>query len=383
MGSKNNQEVLNRDQAQFQIHLRNTTGADNVHAYVTGTDIQRGDLFFLRADGKTPYYPKNPSSNGAPLEHDCAIKLGSLDSTTLVTIPHLESGRIYFVIGKLVFSLNNGNGAPALVTPSPFELGSKNYDVKWSFAEFTWNTENMYANISFQDYVGLPIALTLKTASGNTQHVAGLAADGVLTVCKKLEYVGHDHGDWAKLVMKSKQGEYLRAITPYNGMQLYPGLFDGYYDKYVDKVWEKYQDNPLLVNTVATGKLTGHVENGELKIGGETFTKPSTADIFGNNSGPFANVGSEERKAIIPLLCAAFNRSTLLKDHEVPDPDGRQDYYKDTVTNYYAKVVHEVLPDGRGYAFAYDDVQPEGAKDQSGRVHSGSPEELVVTVGGH
>lgn len=61
MGSENNQEVFNGDQAQFQIHLRNTIGADNVHAYVTGTDIQRGDLFFLRADGKTPYYPKKPS----------------------------------------------------------------------------------------------------------------------------------------------------------------------------------------------------------------------------------------------------------------------------------------------------------------------------------
>ncbi|KAJ4303173.1 hypothetical protein N0V90_002066 [Kalmusia sp. IMI 367209] len=382
MSFENNQEVMDEEQAAFQIHLRNTIGADNVHAYVTGTDIQRGHLFFLRADGKTPYYPKNPPSDGAPLEHDCAIKLGSSNSATPITIPHLKSGRIYFVVGKLIFSLNHDEGGPALVTPSPFELGTKNHNVKWSFAEFTWNADNLYANISFQDYVGLPIALTLKTTSGNTQHVAGLPANGVSTVCKRLEHVDHDHADWAKLVMKSSQGEYLRAITPFNGMQLQPGLFDGYYEKYVDKVWEKYKDTPLLVNTAAPGKLKGHVVNEVLKVGGETFTKPSTADIFGNNSGPFANEGSQERKDIIPLLCAAFNRSTLLEDHETPDPNGRQDYYKATTTNYYAKIIHDVLPDGRGYAFAYDDVKPAGAKDQSGRVQSSSPKLLIMTVGG-
>ncbi|CAO2653954.1 Nn.00g106870.m01.CDS01 [Neocucurbitaria sp. VM-36] len=382
MAAHNEQHVLDTDQSRFTIHLRNSTNADNVHAYVTGTDIQRGHLFLLRADGKTPYYPANPSSNGSPLAHDCAIKLGAPGSTTSATIPHLENARIYFVIGKLVFALNQGEGAPALVEPSPFDLNSKNHDAKWSFAEFTWNAENMYANISFQDFVGLPIALTLKSGD-KTQHVAGLPAGGVSDVCKKLEHVGNDHSDWAKLVMKSQNGDYLRAITPYNGMKLYPGLFKGYYDKYVDKVWQKYQNQTLLVNTAAPGKLKGHVENGVLKVGGESFKKPSTADIFGNNSGPFANEGSDERKAIVPLLCAGFVRSTLLSDHETPDPDGRQDYYKDKVTDHYAKIVHEVLPDGRGYAFAYDDVKPKGAKDQSGRVKSQNPDTLIVAVGGH
>ncbi|KAJ4374944.1 hypothetical protein N0V83_002022 [Neocucurbitaria cava] len=382
MAAQNEQQVLDTNQTHFTIHLQNTTQADNVHAYVKGIDIQRGDLFLLRADGKTPYYPANPPSDGAPLAHDCAIKLGPPGSTTPVTIPHLESGRIYFVIGKLVFALNHGDSAPALVEPSPFDLASKNHDVKWSFTEFTWNSENMYANISFQDFVGLPIGLTLKSGD-KTQHVAGLPAGGVSTICKKLEHVAVDHADWAKLVMKTQNGDYLRAITPYNGMTLHPGLFDDYYDKYVDSVWQKYKDQTLLVNTAAAGKLKGHVEDGKLKIGGETFAKPSTADIFSNNSGPFLNQGSDQRKAIIPLLCAGFIRSTLLSDHETPDPDGRQDYYKAKVTDYYAKIVHNVLPDGKGYAFAYDDVKPEGAKDQSGRVQASNPDNLIVTVGGH
>ncbi|KAF9695012.1 hypothetical protein EKO04_006877 [Ascochyta lentis] len=382
MTSKDGQQVTGLGQPQFTIHLRNSTDSDNVHAYVTGTDIQHDNLFLLRADGKTAYHPANPSSDGAPLAHDCAIKLGASGSNVPISIPHLRGARIYFAIGKLVFTLNKGDGRAALVEPSPFDLDSKNHDVRWSFTEFTWNTENLYANISFQDFVGLPISLTLKPTSGNTQHVAGLPADGVSNVCKRLEHVGFDTEDWAKLVMKSKNGQYLRAITPYNGMKLYSGLFRGYYDKYVNEVWQKYEKQALLVDTAAPGKLKGHVEDGVLKIGSESFAKPSTADIFGLNSGPFENTGSELRKEIIPLLGAAFNRSTLLRDNETPDPDGQKDYYQAKVTNYYAKIVHEVLPDGRGYAFAYD-VKPPGTKDQSGRVKATHPESLVVTVGGH
>lgn len=382
METPNNQQVLDVDQARFHIQLHNSVNADNVHAYVTGTGLQRGTLFFLRADGKTPYYPANPSSPGTPLAHDCAIKLGNAGSSAKVTVPHLKSARIYFVIGKLHFSLNPGGDGPALVQPSPTD--SENHDVNWSFAEFTWDLDRMYANISFVDFVGLPIALTLKTTSGGTQHVAGLPADGIAAVCKKLEHVG-ENSDWAKLVMKTKQGHYLRAISPNNGMVLHPGLFKGYYEKYVDNVWQKYQDTVLLVNTPGPGKLKGHVRNGELNVSGNSFIKPSTSDIFNNDGGPFAlgPNASEERKEIVPRLCAGFNRSTLLDDNETPDPDGRQDYYKTAVTNYYAKIVHEVTPDGRGYAFPYDDVKPDGGKDQSGSVVSGDPKSLIITVGGH
>ena len=34
----------------------------------------------------------------------------------------------------------------------------------------------------------------------------------------------------------------------------------------------------------------------------------------------------------------------------------RATYYQDPITNHYARLVHEHLKDGRGYAFAYDDV---------------------------
>jgi hypothetical protein len=42
--------------------------------------------------------------------------------------------------------------------------------------------------------------------------------------------------------------------------------------------------------------------------------------------------------------------------------------------------VHNV--DRKGYAFAYDDVQPEGGEDQSGKVNAGDPVLFTVSAGG-
>ena len=45
--------------------------------------------------------------------------------------------------------------------------------------------------------------------------------------------------------------------------------------------------------------------------------------------------------------------------------------------------MHAVNLDGKGYAFAYDDVQPDGGADQSGKVNAGDPTTFIVAVGGN
>ena len=44
--------------------------------------------------------------------------------------------------------------------------------------------------------------------------------------------------------------------------------------------------------------------------------------------------------------------------------------------------MHENNIDGKGYAFAYDDVQPDGGEDQSGKVNAGDPKAFTIIVGG-
>jgi hypothetical protein len=102
--------------------------------------------------------------------------------------------------------------------------------------------------------------------------------------------------------------------------------------------------------------------------------------LKGCNSGPFTTGPSPERNAIIPRLAAAFVRTTLLCEEQ--HPSHPRTFYRDDPTNHYARIVHENNLDGKGYAFAYDDVQPDGGEDQSGKVNDGAPKVFTVIVGG-
>lgn len=59
-----------------------------------------------------------------------------------------------------------------------------------------------------------------------------------------------------------------------------------------------------------------------------------------------------------------------------------EDYYLEAPTNWYSKAVHDAEVDGRGYAFAYDDVAASGGRDVSGTVAVGDVGVWRVFVGG-
>lgn len=84
------------------------------------------------------------------------------------------------------------------------------------------------------------------------------------------------------------------------------------------------------------------------------------------------------RKAIVPRLAAALNRTTLLDNPNQPTAEDPARFYGGDVTNHYARIVHSKLPDNRGYAFPYDDVSP--GPDFSGAVFAGDPQVLTITI---
>lgn len=366
----------------LQIALQNTTTSSAVYAYVTGNAIDNGNaLMLLEADGHTVYYPSSPSATGAPLGADCAIPLGAPGTTTTVTIPHIAGGRLWFSVGgPLTFLLNPG---PALVEPSVTNPSDPNVNLSWDFCEFTFNSSQLYANITYVDFVCLPIAMTLTNSAGAVQSVAGMPADGLDTVCANL-VAQHDTdgAGWNQLVVTAN-GKNLRALSPNNGIVMNSSLFSGYYQPYVDQVWSTYASRSLTVDTQASwGSASGSVSGGVLEFPGVgSFAQPSAADIFSCSTGPFANA-SGEMGALIARISAAFNRSTLLIDSDQPDGENPADYYTAAVTNHYARIVHAANLDGRGYAFPYDDVTPNGGTDQSGYVADPNPVLWTVAVGG-
>lgn len=368
-------------QLQFAITNQASAGQGPVYAYVTGIYIPDGRRCLLRADGHNLYFPTEPSCIGSPLLEDCAIPLGDQGNTTSIVVPQLAGGRLWFSHGqKLTFVLNPG---PALVEPSVLNPSDPNAHVDFAFCEFTLNDAQFYANISFVDFVPrLPIALQLDTASGQSQHVAGLPRDGLIQISNGLRQQANiDKRPWDKLIVGPADNP-LRALNPTHGDAV-QASFAGYYEPYVDQVWCLYGSSSFSVNTqAAAGTLQASIDktSGQLCVGKELFTKPNTADIFGCNSGPFTTGPSPDRNAIIPRLAAAFIRSTLLDTQAQPSsPDT---FYKGQITSHYARILHQVTCDHKGYAFAYDDVQVDGGEDQSGKVNAGDPTVFRVTIGG-
>ena len=369
------------------IALQNQTTSSNVYAYITGQAIDNNNaIFLLQSDGKTYYYPSSPSSTGSPLAQDCAIPLGSPGNTVTVTIPHLAASRIWFSVdGTLTFLLNPG---PALVEPSVTNPSDPNIDTSWDFCEFTFNSSQLFVNISYVDFLCLPVSLTLENTAGATQHVAGLGPNGLDTVCSGLTAQNNsDHAGWSSLIVPKPSGGNLRVLSPNNGIVTNNSLFNGYFQPYVNQVWSDYTGKDLSIDTQAQwGVVAGEVASSNdlltfSNVG--TFAQPSSADIFSCSTGPFAarSTNTAEMGAIGARISAAFNRSTLLLNSVTPSGTPSQ-YYQNAITNHYARIVHAANLDGLGYAFPYDDVTPTGGQDQSGALQDPSPKLLTVAVGG-
>ncbi|MEU1329010.1 glycoside hydrolase family 64 protein [Streptomyces sp. NPDC005865] len=372
--------------ATCELALANKSLPGQVRAYVTGHEQGTDRWVLLKPDGGV-YRPESPSAPQTPLPVDCAIPLGAAGSAPKVlTLPQMYGARVYFVRDdKLDFFLNPG---PALVEPAFATREDPNYGRTWSFCEFTFNPQQLYANISYVDLVtALPIGLTLE--GDGTHTVAPLPDGAVDKIASDLAaQTAKDGQPWDRLVIRGSGGGVLRVISPQNLMAPYfdkPDQmpFRDLWNGYIDQVWDKYRSTDLKIDLQGgRGVFTGRVSGDVLTFnGGHSFAKPTSKDIFTCNHGPFANNPGDpdDKKGLLARLAAGFNRSIMLTHPEQPNGTTTADYYRDAVTNHWSRVVHANSP--IGYAFPYDDVRPDGQPDVSGAAHDGNPRRFTVSVG--
>lgn len=384
------------DSAKLPLALVNNFSGKRINAYVTGLD-SKGRLVMLRPDS-TFYYPSSNPGQVIPqrVTANVAIPLGPKGSTTHVAIPdYISSARIWFAEGTLrfwtIWSIET-NG-PSLVEPSAINPEDPSSTVNWGFVELT-NTAagGLYANISYVDFVGLVLGMSLRTRGTDTiQSTKGLRPNAVPAICRALvDQTARDGMPWGDLCLATAPGRPLRIIAPIDFISTNPRAFQSYFTKYIDRVWKHYTTHTLTINTQSpAGPVACRVTpDNLLTCAGDSrpYARPSAADIFGCNSGPFAISGSDNaiHRAIVPRLCAAFNRGTLMLEGGggATQPGVHADrYYQAGPVNWYSAFVHREEVDGRGYAFSYDDVNPDGGVDQSGVV-AGWAKELTVVVGG-
>ncbi|MGW1965510.1 beta-1,3-glucanase family protein [Streptomyces sp. NPDC001935] len=363
------------------VRLANTSGHDTVYAYISGTDSS-GWPVFVSANGTLNRLP-SPSSPVTPIA-DYSIALGASGSAakTVTLTDYIIGGRVWFSVGqKLQFFVNPGSPPgvvqPALVSSDP------NWATNWTFCEFTFNSANLYANISYVDMVALPISMA-STGSGGNQSVSPLPSGALASIASGLQAQhASDGAPWDRLVVTDSSGGVLRVMAPAHS----PVDFGGYWNDYLNRVWSHYASTPLTINGQGSiGSYTGTVSGNAivfsgLNTNGVPFTKPSAVDIFGCASGPLYNSGGDARGAIAARLAAAINRSSLLVPGGNSNPDGvtPSQYYTDSITNHYARLVHKYA--SIGYAFPYDDVGPTGSAPVDGHIQDGAPTSWSITLG--
>ncbi|MBP0460676.1 beta-1,3-glucanase family protein [Streptomyces montanisoli] len=367
------------------LALENNSGSGTVYAYVSGADSS-GWPGFVGPDGRFNRLP-SPSSPVTPIA-DYSIPLGASGSapTRLTLSDYIIGGRVWFSVGKKIqFFVNppGGNGGvPGLVQPG-FTSSDPNWQTNWTFCEFTYNSANLYANISYVDMVALPVSMA-STGSSGSQSVSPLPNGALASIASGLRAQhAADGAPWDRLVATDSSGAVVRVLAPGHS----PVDFGGYWNGYLDAVWNYYQSHTLTVNGQGSiGSYRGTVSGGVLTFAGLNtngvpFTKPSAVDIFGCASGPLYNSGSDARGAVAARLAAALNRSSLLVSGGDNQPDGvnPSQYYTDPTTNHYARLVHQYA--SIGYAFPYDDVGPTGAAPVDGHIQDGAPTSWTVSLG--
>ncbi|KAK1242848.1 hypothetical protein MKX08_005660 [Trichoderma sp. CBMAI-0020] len=370
------------------IKLVNSFSGNQVNAYISGLDSD-GRNVFVAADGSLVYPSSGGSSVPVPINSNIAIPLPAKGNSITVTVPIvITSARIYFSEGNLQFfmvKIPNGDG---LVQPSPTNLSDPSAGVNWGFVELSYTTDHaVYANISYVDFVGMILSMTLSVKDGSgTQVTKGLSSTAVSQICNGLVQQGNSDGyPWASMCVANSAGTPIRALSPNDYNVINSAGFQNYWTAYVDQVWNQYTNNPLTINTQSVGNVNCQVSGGTLNCNGDNrgYAKPTAGDIWGCNSGPFAIQGGDNavHAAVVPRLCAAFVRSTLLiAGGNVQPGVGASQYYTVNPTNHFSRLVHSLEVDGRGYAFPYDDVNPDG-ENASGTLASGNPDTLTVFVG--
>ncbi|KAF3469167.1 glycoside hydrolase family 64 protein [Streptomyces sp. Tu 3180] len=355
------------------LRITNNSGrGEQVYVYNLGTQLSTGRQGWADANGT--FHPWPAGGNPPTPAPDAAIPGPAPGQSAAIRIPKF-SGRIYFSYGqKLVFRLTTGG----LVQPAVQNPADPNRNILFNWSEYTLNDSGLWLNSTQVDMFSAPYSVGVQRADGSTASTGRLRPGGYNGFFNALR---GQPGGWAGLIQTRSDGTVLRALSPLYGVET-GALPASVMDDYVNRVWRKYATTTLTVTPFADqpgvkyyGRVSGDVMNFTNGAGAvvTSFQKPDASSVFGCHRRLDAP-NDQVRGPISRTLCAGFNRSTLLVNPNQPD-SGAADFYRDAVTNHYARAVHAQMADGKAYAFAFDDVG-----HHESLVHDGNPRQAHLTL---
>ncbi|MGW1541970.1 glycoside hydrolase family 64 protein [Streptomyces sp. NPDC002309] len=359
--------------ATIPLKITNSSArGEQVYVYTLGTSLTTGQQGWADAGGTFHAWPAggNPPTP-AP---DASIPGPAAGQTKTIRIPKL-SGRIYFSYGqKLDFRLTTGG----LVQPAVQNPSDPNRNILFNWSEYTLNDSGLWLNSTQVDMFSAPYSVGVQRADGSVAGTGKLKSGGYTGVFNALRA---QPGGWGGLVQTRPDGTVLRALSPLYGLET-GALPASVMNDYIDRVWQRYTTTTLTVtpfsdqpNTRYFGRVSGGVMNFTNGSGAVVtrFQKPDASSVFGCHRLLDAP-NDQVRGPISRTLCAGFNRSTLLTNPNQPDTSSAN-FYKDAVTNHYARIIHDRMADGKAYAFAFDDVG-----HHESLVHDGNPQQAHLTL---
>ncbi|GEL96110.1 hypothetical protein CCO02nite_27680 [Cellulomonas composti] len=338
---------------RLPVTVTNSSGrGDAVYLYVIGVNLATGRLGYANSSGTFT----NWSGGALPPAAAPDVSIGGPGNggSTTIQLPRGMSGRIYFSLGeKLKFFLT----PDGLVQPAPWAAGDANANILFDWSEFTYNDAGIWLNSSQVDMFAVPHTVKV-TGSGGTHSAGTLVADGRNNVVNQLKA----QSGWASTVVTRADGTVLRVLAP--GKAADAGKLSAtYLDSYIASAWGAYSSKTLTVvpfadqpSTKYYGRTSGTVMSFTDGAGRQvaSFNRPSSANVWGCDG----NLAAPNDLVVGPIartLCAALNRGTLGTVDTQPSTDASQ-FYRNSPTNQYARIIHANMADGKAYAFAFDDV---------------------------
>ncbi|MBI3228665.1 MAG: chitobiase/beta-hexosaminidase C-terminal domain-containing protein [Burkholderiales bacterium] len=330
----------------------------------------------------------------------------SLAQAKSVTIPAIESARIYMSVGKPVLIQVNTNdlGQLAYAGPDLNNSTDPNLDVTFDFGEFNINRARpfsdmpgIFVNTSRVDIFGFPLQLNVTGLDGYNATVGEslletrdeLFARFNLEVPEQFKSLAQ--APYAPYrIMSPAHGTFDDGLDVHTGAQQRPrGANSAYLDAYISQVWDQYRNQDLVLNLqngwpTFTGRvgfdntLTFTDGMGSYKI----YGKPSTTEVMLGNGvlddarGTDGNkLAHDKQLQLQAQVCAALNRHVA----DLPFAqwwNGASFYPANQAANYFTKFWHEHSLNGLAYGFSYDDV---GGHSPS--IYTPSPVAVTFTIG--
>lgn len=379
---------------------------DKVYWLIIGKDWTTGQ--YVRADQNGRLIPVSEGDNTIPVpgrDKPYANYGVSLAQAKSVTIPPIESARIYMSVGKPVLVQINRdiNGRVAYAGPDLENSTDPNLDVTFDFGEFNINRPRpasdypgIFVNTSRVDIFGLPLKLRVTGLDGYDATVGEtlletrdeLFARYVLETPP--EFRGLAKAPYAPYrISAPAHATFNDGLNVKTGEQVKPrGENAAYLDAYISEIWDKYRNETLTLKVGDWPTFTGRVGPDDVFTftdGLDTYKiygKPTTTEVMLGNGVLDDATGTTPRTLkhdkqlqLQAQLCAALNRHVA----EQPNDrwyDARYFYPAGKPANFFTRFWHEHSINGLAYGFSYDDV---GGHSPS--IYTPSPVSVTYTIG--